>query len=131
MSHAVLESTKLREWCRLVLQTIENQRSREKRKSVDHRVKEINTGYFHRLFRKRDVTAEEITKQYESWSEDWDHPWWRIRFTGGRAEDVAERLMPSCMVSSHVTVSTEDLQYLNGWSPDGAVEQLFGEKGYR
>lgn len=133
MSFAVVESDKLRAWCQLVLKNIEQHRERKKVEILEENLKRRNSSWAcrRRFFRRQTISLQELRKAYEGWTMDWDHPWHYLKWTGGKAEDTAERLLPACLAADRVSVSSEDMEQLYGWSPSGAAEELFQQRAYR
>lgn len=141
MSHAVIDSVKLKALCDNVSETVFRERSNRKRKATQEELSRLNNQK-KRWFKKPKIwTYEEVDKYLEDrwrtnnntmWP-DFKHPWHvnRAIVCGTEALEIAKKLSNACQVASHVTVTADDLEYLIGWSDEEVRRQIFGEHLYR
>lgn len=125
-SNAVIESQKLYDWCRRIKEHLERQRVIQVAALVDEEIKRAAKKCWWR--RSKKLTREQAYARIggnDSGIYVIGTPVWQAERYGWHVVDIVNRLMSACLVAPRVAVSTQDLEYLHGWSPKGCVEEIF------
>jgi len=110
-SYIWLEPDKVKELCEKALKAVETERERRRWDLVKSRRDRVNNGFFHKLFKLKDWTAEMALESLknEEWSQlDWIDRVWRDN------KSSAKRLSKAADISEDpVLVSTKDYERIS------------------
>jgi hypothetical protein len=126
-SYINIRSEKLQEWCSRVIKRIQQNRHKQAIEYASERAEKHNSGWWHRLWKDPDITPETMLERIKA-DTDFFNPYWHITTYACTIEEVAERLAASCVYAPIVTVSSEDIKWLDSWTTDKMANELFGHR---
>lgn len=93
------------------IRSIDESREAKVQKIIDQDLKELNNGFWHKLFKKPDWTREEVMERdlNSEWSEIYD----ARNFLYGRQYDVAHDVLRASKVGGKMLLSLDDYRRIS------------------
>jgi len=93
------------------LQWIKNERAARKKKAIETEQKRLNNGFWHKLFRCKDVTIEAAEESLKDDPWDFDYHWSPAMYY--KTEDACNRIINAAKHADEIYISTKDLRRIS------------------
>jgi hypothetical protein len=93
------------------LQWVENERTTRKRQAIEREQKRLNNGFWHKLFRCKEVTFEEAEESIQNDPWNFDYNFGPVMFY--KTESACNRIINAAKHADEIYISTEDLRRIS------------------